>query len=251
MDSPRTRAQLAGELRQLGVAGGDTLFVHSSFRALGPVEGGAPAAIGALEDALGPSGLLLMPSFNLVAREKRAETWDPATTPSTVGWLTEAFRRMPGTARSDHYSHSVAARGKGAAAFVADHRSREGDRSPWDLEPWGKTYGANSPMARAYDVGGKVLMLGVTYDSATYMHVVEVRAWNRRLARDPAAEFYYLDRETLGAWWDAHGPLRRGRVGASECRLFGIREFVDGLLAEVERDPAAWFKWYPPPATAA
>ena len=29
---------------------------------------------------------------------------NPETTPSTVGWLTEHFRRQPGVFRSDHYS---------------------------------------------------------------------------------------------------------------------------------------------------
>ncbi|MCH7861617.1 MAG: AAC(3) family N-acetyltransferase, partial [Proteobacteria bacterium] len=63
----------------------------------------------ALEDSIGAEGLLLMPSFNLREGEKRAETWDLETTPSTVGWITEYFRRLPATYRSDHYSASVAA----------------------------------------------------------------------------------------------------------------------------------------------
>lgn len=249
MDRVYSRQDLASHLRDLGVAKGDTLFVHASYKALGLVHGGAPAIVGALEDALGPDGRLLMPSFNLVQKERRAGTWNPATTPSTVGWVTECFRRMPGTFRSDHYSHSVAARGKDAREFVGGHRGREGDRSPWDLEPWGRTYGTTSPMVRAYEAEGKVLMLGVDYHSSTYMHVVEVRFWNRRLARDPAAEFYYLNRESLGAWWDAQGRARRGKVGDADSRLFPIREFVDTLLAEAERDPATYFKWYKPPAS--
>jgi aminoglycoside 3-N-acetyltransferase len=192
--------------------------------------------VGALEDVVGPDGLILMPSFNLVERERRAEIWDPASTPSTVGWLTEFFRRMPGTYRSDHYSHSVAARGKGARAFVADHRSGEGYRSPWDLEPWGRTYGAHSPMVRAYEADGQLLMLGVDYRSSTYIHLVEIMRWNRALARDPDARYAFLDRPAAGAFWDRHGDLRRGRVGVADCRLFAIRAYVDTLLHEVERD---------------
>ena len=234
------REQLAGDLRELGVAAGDLLFIHSSFRSLGDVEGGAGTVVAALEDVVGPEGLVLMPSFNLVEKERRTSAWDPETTPSTVGWLTEYLRRMPGTVRSDHYSHSVAARGKGAQAFVAGHRGRRGPISPWDVEPWGCTYGVDSPMHRGYSADGKVLMLGVGYASSTYVHFVEVLYWNRRLVGDPGAEYMWLDRERLGAFWDEDGSLGRGQVGEADCRLFRIRRYVDALLSEVEENEARY-----------
>ena len=234
------REQLAGDLRELGVAAGDLLFIHSSFRSLGDVEGGAGTVVAALEDVVGPEGLVLMPSFNLVEKERRTSAWDPETTPSTVGWLTEYLRRMPGTVRSDHYSHSVAARGKGAQAFVAGHRGRRGPISPWDVEPWGCTYGVDSPMHRGYSADGKVLMLGVGYASSTYVHFVEVLYWNRLRTQDPDAAYPALNRPALGALWDQTGELRRGPVGDATCRLFRIRRYVDALLARVERDPDSY-----------
>jgi len=236
MALPHTRATLVHGLQDLGVRSGDLLFAHSSFNSLEPVEGGAGTVVRAVEEVIGPEGLLLMPSFNLVAPERRAATWEIATTPSNVGWLTEFFRRMPGTWRSDHYSHSVAARGRGAAALVADHRRREGYRSPWDLEPWGRTYGTHSPMFRAWKAGGKILMLGVDYVSSTYIHFAEVIYWNRRLELDPTAAYLALNREAIGAFWEREGRLRRGLVGAAECRLFPIQDYVRTLLEEILRD---------------
>ena len=235
--NPHTRRTLAQHLSNLGVETGDVLFIHSSFRSLGPVEGGAGTVVAALEGVVGEEGLILMPSFNLVERESRAKTWNIRTTPSTVGWLTEHFRRMQGTYRSDHYSHSVAARGKGSRAFVADHLSRDGYASPWDLEPWGKTFGTRSPMYKAYGADGKLLMLGVDYESSTYIHLVEVLYWHGRLKRDPAAGYKWLKRPVLGAFWDASGNLRWGCIGSADCRLFSIREYVDSLLHEVRRNP--------------
>lgn len=245
MSLPHTRERLTQDLVALGVERGDVLFVHSSFKSLGTVEGGAATVVAALEDALGAAGLLLMPSFNLVEPEKRAAIWNPATTPSTVGWLTEFFRRLPGTVRSDHYSHSVAARGQGSEEFVSGHRSQEGFVSPWDKEPWGRTYGAYSPFLKLIGADGKVLMLGVGYKSCTFMHVVEVMDWNRRLARDPQAKYFYLDRDRLGAYWDTLGKQRRGTVGDADCRLWRAREFVHTLLAVVEQEPQKYFKYYP------
>ena len=62
-----------------------------------------------LMDVVGLSGLLLMPSFNLLGdRGARADAWVIETTPSTVGWLTEFFRQMPGTYRSDQIATSGA-----------------------------------------------------------------------------------------------------------------------------------------------
>jgi aminoglycoside N3'-acetyltransferase len=239
---PHTREKLAQDLRDLGVEPGDILFIHSSFKSLGPVEGGAATVIAALEEALGREGLILMPSFNLVDNDKRAATWNVETSPATTGWLTEFFRQMAGTYRSDHYSHSVAARGKGAGEFVSNHLSREGYKSPWDKDPWGYTYGTNSPMYKAYLANGKILMIGVDYYSSTYGHLVEVTLWNRRLENDPNAEYPWLKRPELGAFWDRTGNLRRGHVGSAPCRLFRIREYVDALVEEVERNPDPYVK---------
>ena len=227
---------------------GDILFVHSSFKSLGTVEGGAASVVGALEDAIGPDGLILMPSFNLVKKEERAATWNPATTPSTVGWLTEYFRTMPGTCRSDHYSHSVAARGQNAPEFVADHRCTDGLPSPWDLAPWGCTYGTHSPLLKAYRAHGKILMLGVDYMCVTYMHVIEVMNWSRRRADDPQAPYQWINRAKLGHRWDELGAIRRGAVGSAASRFFSISEFVDTLLAEVERQPQEYTVVYDVPA---
>lgn len=232
---------LISDLRTLGIEMGDCLYVHSSFKSLGTVVDGAVTVVDAFEDVLGDDGLLLMPSFNLIGgRDQRADSWDVDSTPSSVGWLTEFFRLMPGTFRSDHYSHSTAARGRGAEAFVSDHRSNRGMASPWDREPWGKTYGADSPMIRAYDRGGKILMIGVDHQTSTYCHVVEVTYWADRLREDPDAGFIWLDRHRLGDYWEHHGSLVRGRVGNADCRLIDIRTYVDGLLEAVKADPDSY-----------
>jgi aminoglycoside 3-N-acetyltransferase len=237
-----TRTELAQNLLDLGVRSGDMLFVHSSFKSLGPVHGAAQSVVGALQDSIGATGMLLMPSFNLVDRARRAETWDPATTPSTVGWLTEYFRQLPDTCRSDHYSHSVAIHGPGARDMAAGHLLQKGCASPWDLLPWGKTYGLHSPMYRAYQSEAKLLMLGVDYATSTYIHLVEVLYWHTLRALDPTAAFPGLQRDTLGAFWDRTGDLQRGLVGDAPSRLFSIRKYVDALLTEVEKNAGFYLR---------
>ena len=238
MKTPYTHEKLTEDFTALGIGQADTLFIHSSFKSLGPVEGGAGTVISGLEAAVGKEGLILMPTFSLLpSREERVAAWNVNKTPSTVGWLTEFFRQMPDTYRSDHYSHAVAARGKDAKAFVSDHLRREGYESPWDHHPWGKTYGTHSPMFRAYKANAKILMIGVDYETSTYIHLVEVIHWNKRITDDPQAEYIRLKRPELGAFWEEFGQLKQGRVGDSMCRLFHIKTYVDTLLVEVERNP--------------
>ena len=235
-----TLQRLAHDLRRLQIHPGDLLFIHSSFKSLGPVSGGVATVVRALERVVGPGGLILMSSFNLVGSLSGRRNWNIASTPSTAGWITEYFRNLPGTIRSDHYSHSVAARGFGAAPLIADHRSHHGLVSPWDELPWGRTYGTHSPMYRAYQRRGKLLMLGVDYESSTYSHIVESTVWNRQRRRNPDAPYPHLDRHALGAFWDGLDRMERGLVGAADCRLFDIADFVDTLVIEVEPNPAAY-----------
>ena len=252
MATRHTRQTLASDLTALGVEAGDTLFIHSSFKSLGPVEGGAGAIISAMEDAVGPDGLILMPSFNMTfpftERDRRAEVWDLATTPSAVGWLTEHFRKMPGTHRSDHHSHSVAARGNGAAEFVDGHRSREGHSSPWETGTSGKAFGLNSPMCRAYESDGKLLMLGTTYDSSTYIHFTEVLYWSRLKERGLDVVYPFLERPVVGDFWERNRKPDVAKVGDADCRLFGIREYVHGILAELDENPLPYLRLWLDPA---
>lgn len=230
--------RLSTDLCQLGVNNGDTLFIHSSFRSFGTVVGGAGTVVQALEQAVGPSGLLLLPVFNLVKpREKRMSSWHYPTTISTVGWLTEFFRQLPGTYRSNHYSHSVAARGEGAESFVADHCSTKGPVSPWDQPPWGATFGKDSPFQRAYRIDAKLVMIGTDYNTATFIHVIETIWWHHRRSSDTNAPFLGLDRLLVGERWEQIGHIAHGYVGEAHCRLFAIRAFIDTMLAEVTASP--------------
>ena len=236
MDISHTRLSLASDLTNLGIGPGDIVFIHSSFKSIGKVDGGAGTLVLAIEDAVGPDGLILMPSFNLVEYDNRPKTWNIDTTPSTVGWLTEYFRNLDDTHRSDHYSHSVAARGKDANNFVSGY-SRDGYKSNWDLEPWSKPFGAQSPMNLAYKKCGKLLMLGVDYTSSTYLHFVETIHWNMVLRENPESLYPLLDRTAVGKFWDREGEMETSSVGNAKCRLFGIKPYVQKVLKEVSDNP--------------
>src|SRR5438552_1255701 len=134
-----SRDALAGQLRTIGVGAGDVLLVHTSFRAVRPVEGGPLGLIEALRDVIGPRGTLVMPSW----ADDDDAPFDPVTTatPADLGVVADTFWRQPGVLRSDH-PFAFAAAGPQASAIVS---------GPLPLPP----HGHESPVGRVYDLNGQ------------------------------------------------------------------------------------------------
>ncbi len=156
----RDPQDLAGDLRRLGVAAGDTLMVHASLRAIGGVARGADGVIDGLEAAVGASGTLLM---TMGARD--AEPFDCLVTPADpdVGVLAEVFRTRPATLVSDHPEGRFGASGRLATKLVEN-------------VPWDDYYGPGSPLERFVHAGGRVLRLGADLDTLTVLHYAEYLA---------------------------------------------------------------------------
>ena len=157
-----TAAEFKQDLEKLGLRAGDTVMIHSSYKSLGGIEGGAAAVFGALQEILGPEGTLVIPAFSWVTVNEQQPVFDRETTPSCVGYLPEYFRReVPGVIRSIHATHSCCLWGKRAEELAKDH---ELDDSP---------VGPNSPIVKMRDIGGKILLLGCPFDRITFMHGIE------------------------------------------------------------------------------
>lgn len=248
-DDPVTVSSLAADLRELGVAAGDTLVVHASMSALGWVSGGPPAVVDALQAVLTDSGTLVAPTHTTQYTDPAAwgappvpDDWvdrirksrppyRPEVTPTRgMGAVPECFRNYPGVVRSDHPQLSFAAWGADAERVVGDH---------------GLDYplGENSPLARVYDRDGDVLLLGVGHDSNTSLHLAEYRADFPKEGTTSTApiledgrrvdveitdvETSTEDFEALGAAFEREVGHVTGEVGAATTRLAGQRALVD------------------------
>jgi aminoglycoside 3-N-acetyltransferase len=256
---PRTRQSLAAELRHLGLAARATVIVHASLSSLGWVSGGTVAVVQALLDVLGPDGTLVMPAHSSdntdPARWSKPpvpEAWhqtirdampafDPALTPTRgMGAIAELFRTWPGALRSGHPSLSFAALGRDARR-ITEHHGLDGG------------LGDSSPLARIYDLGGHVLLLGVGYDRNASFHLAEYRAGVRppiklgaALCRDGVrvwAELADIEIDdtpfpAIGAAWEGAGRVRIGQVGSATARLFPQREAVDFAVAWLKANAA-------------
>ncbi len=240
-----SRGDIVAQLRTLGIAEGGVLLVHTSFRAVRPVEGGPLGLIGALRDALGPRGTLAMPSWS----DDDDTPFAPLTTPAApdLGIVAGLFWRQPGVLRSDH-AHAFAAAGPHAAQILAD---------PLPLPP----HIPESPVGRVHDLDGQVLLLGVGHDANTILHLAELMAgvpYRIRksltvLRDDRPAHVEYGENDhccrrfaLADEWLRARGLQAEGRVGHAHARLMRARDVVALARGQLARDPLLFL--HPPGA---
>lgn len=152
-------------LRQLGLARGDVVLVHSS---LDHFEGFAERPreiITALQEVVGAEGTLLMPTLpftgTAVEYAFQAPLFDVMNTPSRMGLITELFRRSLGVLRSVHPTHPVAVWGARAEEMIAGHHLAK--------TPCGR----RTPYRRLLEHEGKILFLGTGIEAMTFFHTIE------------------------------------------------------------------------------
>ncbi|GAB3740192.1 AAC(3) family N-acetyltransferase [Microlunatus parietis] len=227
-------ADLTAQLLDLGVRPGRVLLVHTSFRAVRPVQDGPAGLIAALRSALGPSGTLVMPSWT----GDDDEPFDPASTPADpdLGVVAETFRRQPGVLRSDH-PMAFAAAGPAAESITAD---------PLPLPP----HIPASPVGRVHDLDGQVLLLGVDHTANTTLHLAELIAdvpyglpksctvlEDGRPVRVPYLENdHCCQRFALAGDWLAD-KINIGTVGQARATLVRSRDIVDAVVPRLREDP--------------
>ncbi|WP_224367801.1 AAC(3) family N-acetyltransferase [Hyalangium versicolor] len=230
-----TTAQLVEQLKALGVRPGGVLLVHTSFKAVRPVEGGPLGLIEALRTALGPQGTLVMPTMT------DGETvFDPRSTPTAdMGITAELFWRQPGVVRSTHPGGSFAAQGPHAEEICR----------PQPLSP---PHGPDSPVGRVHDLDGQVLLLGVTHSEDTTLHMAEAVAHVPYSVSHPCVvEADGVARTEMIAetdhcctgfrradeWLLSRGLQRMGKVGNAEARLCNSRDVVAVAVEHLAADP--------------
>lgn len=229
---------LTRQLLDLGVTPGDVLLVHCSFSQVAPVEDGPRGLITALHAAIGPAGTLVMPSMT----EDNEHVFDPGKSPCAgMGIVADTFWRLPGVLRSDS-PHAFAAKGPEAARITAPH--------PVDLP-----HGLDSPVGRVFELGGRVLLLGMGQDANTTIHLAENIAGVRyrvkkqelllKDGRPTRIEYVEADHccqkfSLVDGWLESRGLQRRGTVGHAEARLASSRDIVNVVVEHLRRDETAF-----------
>jgi aminoglycoside 3-N-acetyltransferase len=243
-----TQAGIERGLRALGLGNASRVLVHSSYRSLGPVDGGPLAVVRALVESL---GTVMMPAFT----SDRTFVWDasgvfegnayrskppddaraePFTyqTPAnkTMGILTETFRTAYPVRRSAHPSASFIAYGELAVLLVGPGTEEDGVE----------------PIRRLMKAGGDLLLLGVTHTSSTSIHLAEQLAGRALFVRHALTPegVRAVRGGGCGAAFDGLQPYverleHRTQVGNATLRCYPLPEYVDAARRLIERDPFA------------
>jgi aminoglycoside 3-N-acetyltransferase len=243
--------ELARDLRALGLPAGTTVLAHASLRAIGWVDGGAQAVIGALHDVLGPGGTLVMATTTAANSDTSRHhldmidgmapwlvhayrgvmpPYDEVVTPAETGQIAEAVRMSPGAFRSAHPQSSFAAIGPLASWLMRDHRLA-------------CHLGEDSPLGKLYASGAWILLLGVEYQACSALHLAEYRY----KPNPPRKEYRCVvklrgksqwrtysdvvlddsDFAAIGTTLDKEVVSHRGYVGLADCRLIPLKAAVD------------------------
>ncbi|MFZ5879862.1 MAG: AAC(3) family N-acetyltransferase [Chloroflexota bacterium] len=242
-----TLNDLVAGFRSLGVEAGDTLLVHSSYKSLGPVDGGPQTVIRALELALDTEhdGTLIMPTFNFDFNKGQA--WDVRSTPSKMGVLTEIVRQDPRAKRVFHPFYSFAILGK-HAEMLGGLRYKS-------------AYERNSVFGKLRDLDGKIMVIGLSYnDSMTFFHHIEqMEGVDYRFLKQFTGQVTDSDGNTytdtfemlvrdidkgvltmvdpMGALMEERGVIQSAQIGEAAVKLMKANEAYAFTAREMRRDP--------------
>ena len=240
-----TFEELIEGFRNLGVAEGDTLLVHSSYKSLGEVDGGPQAVVRGLETALGAEGTLIMPTFNFDFNQ--GKPWDVRKTRSKMGALTEVVRTDPRAKRVFHPFYSFAILGK-HAEMLGSLRYKS-------------AYERNSVFGRLRDLDGKIMVIGLSYNnSMTFFHHIEqMEGVDYRFLKQFTGEvtdengntytdtFEMLVREIdkgvmtmvdpMWALMEEAGVIQSAKIGEADVKLMKANEVYEFTAREMKQDP--------------
>jgi aminoglycoside 3-N-acetyltransferase len=255
---PATVTSLISDLHDLGVIESDLIVVHSSLSRLGWVVGGAQAVVSALMAAVGPEGTIVMPTHSghlsdparwkhpavphrwVPLVRENLPAFDPRLTPTrNMGAIVDCFRQLEGAQRSPHPRLSFTAVGPLAETVTGRHDLAAG-------------LGPESPIGRLYDLGAKVVLLGVDHANNTSLHLAEYRArwpgkhWHtegspvlvdgeRQWLSYEELAFDDADFRRLGEAFAATGSEAKSLVGSGLGRLCHQDEVVDFAVGWIER----------------
>ena len=224
------------------------LMIHSSIKSIG-LKLDIEEFIWQLINSIGGLNVstVLMPTFTFLFTETKY--YNPDTSPSEAGLLTEAFRLMDFQGRKAirtlNPMQSVAVVGKNDTMYTSISSKCSttfGDSSIFDLMLKQDAY---------------CVLIGVDYDKCTFYHYLEekfqvpFRFWkafdgvielNGKREKVNFKNFIrYLQYETninhYGLLLEERGLVKKINIGNAISRLFKVKDLYDLLSQEVQRDP--------------
>ena len=232
-----TKEMLKQQMCEMGITQGDCVLIHTSYKAVGDVEGGPDALLDAFCEYL-KDGLFLVPTHTWGVVNRQNPIYDVRESVPNIGLLPRIAARRSDGVRSLHPTHSIWGHGREAAEFL---RGEELAETP---APVGGAW------CRLGERGAKILLVGVGLNRHTFIHAVdEIAALDDRLSEKiwevtvidaegrrithpyrghggTGSEFFGKFEEML----TVGGAIGQGRLGDAEVKVVDARLCRDILL---------------------
>ncbi|MBM3708594.1 MAG: hypothetical protein FJW69_09730 [Actinobacteria bacterium] len=243
MENAVNQAIIVNGLKELGLKNGDILFLHSSLKSFGYVEGGAETVVKAFLEVLGEEGTLVVPIFRSYFWDGPDQVWDRNNSPSLMGIISETVRNWKGNYRSYHAPHPISAVGKLAEDITERHNISD--------------FSFDSPFSRLLELNAWIMLLGVDYNRCTMIHLIEERAeipyrrWvdltgtvinngiSHRMTYPFQARHYGVENDfnLIGKRLKSEGKVNIGNIGKSTIRLFRSKDLYECCMRSIRQDP--------------
>ena len=245
-------SDLVNSLTAVGLKAGDVVFTHVGMGMLGyPDIGNDPSEVAGLilkafMKVLGKEGTLLVPTYTYSFCNN--EIYNPAKSPSKVGYFTEYFRQLPEAERSLDPIFSVAGTGPKIKSVIS--------RLPKDC------FGQDCVYDRLIAMNAKICNVGVGFRYATFIHHVEqsvgvpyrykkifkgkISAAGKELSESWL--YYVRNLEDLKSFPDLRNLeklakkrnlVKTAPVGRGEISCINCRDLFDLAARQIEQNP-----WY-------
>ena len=235
------------QIYELGIAPGDVVLMHSSFKALG-TDKTPEGFLLELIDALSDEGTLLLPALTYESVTLENPFFSILDSLPCVGILPKTFMKMDGVIRSMHPTHSVCAFGANAKELTCEHIK---DNTP---------VGPHSPFMLLTKYNGKILFVGDILHSCTFIHGLEEIVNAPYTMNKDMTEYRLTDAEgkTVKKMYYTHNfkgwkqeyprirdilkypDIRTGTICAAPCTLIDAKKLKTAVLERFEEDILAF-----------
>jgi len=249
-----SKADIVRAFRELGVNSSDTALIHSSLKSFGYVADGPMTIIEAIKETVTESGTVIFPTLVQQDFVHAYRNWDKRHSPSDVGLISETFRLLPDSLRSDQATHSVAAWGSKAAAITGEHASY-GPR----MGVFGDyCFSYSSPWQKMYFDQARIIFIGIGLVYNTFKHFAEyilVEHYCNGIAdlQKKCKAMSKIARHNVPGVWPFHdavmtqtildelGLLSYATCGNSLLISIKANDYVDNVLRLFKNNPEMWF----------
>ena len=178
-----TKLDLLNDIKNMGLSSDSLLMIHSSFKSIKNIDGGAISVIEAFKESF-KDGLLLFPTHTWNIINNDFDILNKNDSNSCVGYLTNMVIKDKDFVRSNHPTHSVCAYGKNAFEYITQDTYSTTPVSP------------NGSFGKLKN-NGYILFIGCPLSKNTFIHSIEEEMNVKDRFTNHIFTFYVNDNDKL------------------------------------------------------